>query len=34
MTFLSISGNTTYIIKSLVVLVACAIDMRKYPIKK
>ena len=30
MTFLGISGNTTYIIKGLVILVACAIDMRKY----
>lgn len=34
MTFLGISGNTTYIIKGLVVLVACAIDMRKYLTKK
>ena len=29
MTFLGISGNTTYIIKGLVILIACAIDMRK-----
>ena len=34
MTFLGISGNTTYIIKGLVILVACAIDMRKYLAKK
>lgn len=34
MTFLGISGNTTYIIKGLVILVACAIDMRKYLVKK
>ncbi|MDR0396223.1 MAG: beta-methylgalactoside transporter [Oscillospiraceae bacterium] len=34
MTFLGISGNTTYIIKGLVILVACAIDMRKYLSKK
>lgn len=34
MTFLGISGNTTYIIKGLVILVACAIDMRKYLTKK
>lgn len=34
MTFLGISGNTTYIIKGAVILVACAIDMRKYLAKK
>lgn len=34
MTFLGISGNTTYIIKGLVILIACAIDMRKYLAKK
>ena len=34
MTFLGISGNTTYIIKGAVILVACAIDMRKYLTKK
>ena len=34
MTFLGISGNTTYIIKGLVILIACAIDMRKYLTKK
>jgi len=34
MTFLGISGNTTYIIKGTIILVACAIDMRKYLVKK
>ncbi|HSK68315.1 MAG TPA: beta-methylgalactoside transporter [Candidatus Limnocylindria bacterium] len=34
MTFLGISGNATYIIKGAVILVACAIDMRKYLTKK
>ncbi len=34
MTFLGISGNTTYIIKGAVILVACIIDMRKYLTKK
>lgn len=34
MTFLGISGNTTYIIKGTVILVACAIDMRKFLVKK
>ena len=34
MTFLGISGNTTYIIKGLVIMIACAIDMRKYLTKK
>ncbi len=34
MTFLGISGNTTYIIKGAVILIACAIDMRKYLTKK
>ena len=34
MTFLGISGNTTYLIKGLVILIACAIDMRKYLTKK
>ncbi len=34
MTFLGISGNTTYIIKGTVILIACAIDMRKYLVKK
>ena len=34
MTFLGISGNITYIIKGAVILVACALDMRKYMTKK
>ncbi len=34
MTFLGISGNTTYIIKGAVILIACIIDMRKYLTKK
>lgn len=34
MTFLGISGSVTYIIKGLVILIACAIDMRKYLTKK
>ena len=34
MTFLGISGNATYIIKGFVILIACAIDMRKYLAKK
>ena len=33
-TILGISGNTTYIIKGTIILVACAIDMRKYLVKK
>ena len=31
---LSISGNTQYIIKGLIILIACSIDMRKYLVKK
>jgi methyl-galactoside transport system permease protein len=34
MTFIGISGNTTYIIKGAVILIACIIDMRKYLTKK
>jgi len=34
MLFLGISGNTTFIIKGAVILIACAIDMRKYLTKK
>ncbi len=30
LTFLSVSANMLYIIKGLIILVACAIDMRKY----
>lgn len=32
--FLSISGNMQYIIKGLIILIACSIDMRKYLVKK
>lgn len=32
--FLSINQNTQYIIKGLIILVACAIDMRKYLVRK
>lgn len=34
LTFLSIDANLQYIIKGLIILVACAIDMRKYLVKK
>ncbi|MGN0974443.1 MAG: galactose/methyl galactoside ABC transporter permease MglC [Gemmiger sp.] len=32
--FLSISGNMQYIIKGMIILIACSIDMRKYLVKK
>ncbi len=32
--FLSVDPNTTYIVKGLIILIACAIDMRKYLVKK
>lgn len=32
--FLSISGNLQYIIKGLIILAACSIDMRKYLVRK
>ena len=32
--FLSINANLQYIIKGLIILVACAIDMRKYLVRK
>ncbi len=32
--FLSVSANMLYIIKGLIILIACAIDMRKYLTKK
>ena len=32
--FLSVSANMLYIIKGLIILIACAIDMRKYLVKK
>ena len=34
LTFLSVDPNLQYIIKGLIILVACAIDMRKYLVKK
>lgn len=34
LTFLSIDANMQYIIKGLIILVACAIDMRKYLVRK
>ena len=33
-TFMSVSSNLQYIIKGLIILVACAIDMRKYLVRK
>lgn len=32
--FLSVDPNMLYIIKGLIILVACAIDMRKYLVRK
>ena len=34
LTFLSVSANLLYIIKGLIILIACAIDMRKYLARK
>ena len=34
LTFLSIDANMQYVIKGLIILVACAIDMRKYLVRK
>lgn len=34
LTFLSIDANMQYIIKGLIILVACAVDMRKYLVRK
>ena len=34
LTFLSIDQNMQYIIKGLIILVACAVDMRKYLVRK
>ena len=34
LTFLGIDANMQYIIKGLIILIACAIDMRKYLVKK
>ena len=32
--FLSVDANMLYIIKGLIILIACAIDMRKYLVRK
>ena len=34
LTFLGIDANLQYIIKGLIILIACAIDMRKYLVRK
>ena len=34
LTFLSVNQNLQYVIKGLIILVACAIDMRKYLVRK
>ncbi len=34
LTFLGVDSNLQYVIKGLIILVACAIDMRKYLVKK
>lgn len=34
LTFLSIDANMQYIIKGLIILIACAVDMRKYLVRK
>lgn len=34
LTFLSVSVNLQYVIKGLIILIACAIDMRKYLVRK
>ena len=34
LTFLSIDSNLQYVIKGLIILIACAIDMRKYLVRK
>ena len=34
LTFLGIDSNLQYVIKGLIILVACAIDMRKYLVRK
>ncbi len=34
LTFLSVDANMLYIIKGLIILIACAIDMRKYLVRK
>lgn len=32
--FLAVDANMLYIIKGLIILIACAIDMRKYLVRK
>ena len=34
LTFLGIDQNMQYVIKGLIILIACAIDMRKYLVRK
>lgn len=34
LTFLSVDANMQYIIKGLIILIACAVDMRKYLVRK
>ena len=34
LTFLGIDANMQYIIKGLIILIACAIDMRKYLVRR
>ena len=34
LTFLGIDANMQYVIKGLIILIACAVDMRKYLVKK
>ena len=34
LTFLSIDANMQYVIKGLIILIACAIDMRKYLVRR
>lgn len=34
LTFMSVNANLQYIIKGLIILIACAIDMRKYLVRK
>ena len=34
LTFLSIDQNMQYVIKGLIILIACAVDMRKYLVRR
>lgn len=34
LTFLAVSSNLQYVIKGLIILIACAVDMRKYLVRK